>query len=52
MTTDFCISCGGLLTPGSIQCSICGFDNYTDQDLNLEDDFLTDLREEYDPEDE
>lgn len=51
MPDDFCISCGGLLIPGAFECPVCGFDNSADADpdMTIEDDFLTDLRDDYNP---
>ncbi|SDU52837.1 hypothetical protein SAMN04487931_11153 [Desulfobacula phenolica] len=54
MSYNFCLACGALLSPHVYECPFCEFDNSFGhcQDIFIDDDFLSDLYDDVNPEDE
>lgn len=54
MSYNFCLSCGGVLSPHVYECPFCEFDNSFGhyRDIFVDDDFLSDLYDDGNPEDE
>jgi hypothetical protein len=54
MSYDFCLGCGVLLNPHVYKCPVCDFDNsFSEYDNDaFEDDFLADLRDDFDFDDD
>lgn len=54
MSYDFCLGCGVLLSAHVYECPICGFDNSFGRynDLPMDDDFLSELRDDFNLEDD